>query len=157
MEFVSSDLHLGWGVCLGNSSTKQLPPPDSDRVVFPLPGGPRTTIAHLVSSTDCSQSTPEPPVRICRCQTTVRLSFTFYGGLNHPVQVSRRIFNISMLILSRPAFSRQQTAAMDILEIPVREFVMPLGVLGFLVIDAQMPFGILREPVPADKLVFLLR
>jgi hypothetical protein len=37
----------------------------------------------------------------------------------------------------------------DILEVPVGEFVVSLGVLGFLVVDSQIPLAVFRKTVEA--------
>jgi len=42
-------------------------------------------------------------------------------------------------------------------KIAVGELVPPLGVFPFRVIDAQVPFPVFLEPVPAEELVLLLR
>ena len=45
---------------------------------------------------------------------------------------------------------------MDIVEIAKGKFVSALRILWQTLVDAEMPFGILREPVATNELIFLL-
>ena len=46
---------------------------------------------------------------------------------------------------------------MDIFEIAIREFVMPLPVFSILVIYSQEPLAVLEEPILFDEFVLDLR
>ena len=60
-----------------------------------------------------------------------------------------RILDVIVFVLAGAAFCRKQAAAMDLLEIPIGEFVVSLGVLGFLVVDSQIPLAVFRKTVEA--------
>ena len=45
---------------------------------------------------------------------------------------------------------------MNIFEIAIRKLVSSLGILGKTIIDAQMPFGILSDPMETDKLILFI-
>ena len=68
-------------------------------------------------------------------------------GFNHAVQVCDCVLNVEMLVLAGPAFCSEDTAAVGVFEIAIRELVMPFGILSILVIYAQIPLAILEEPV----------
>src|SRR5438477_52222 len=55
------------------------------------------------------------------------------------------------------ALHREQTAAMNIFEIPERKLVSGFGRFGMGLIDPEMPFAVLSESVRANELVLVLR
>src|SRR5439155_26258026 len=55
------------------------------------------------------------------------------------------------------ALHREQTAAMNIFEIPERKLVSGFGRFGMGLIDPEMPFAVLSETVRANELVLVLR
>ncbi len=55
------------------------------------------------------------------------------------------------------AFHREQTAAVNILEIPERKLVSGFGPFCMGLIDPEMPFAVLSESVRANELVLVLR
>src|SRR5689334_15095549 len=57
-------------------------------------------------------------------------------GVNHAMQMCGCVLNIEMLVLAGPAFCSENTAAVGIFEIAIRELVMALCVLPILVIYA---------------------
>src|ERR1700687_3951015 len=72
------------------------------------------------------------------------------------MQVRCRGLDVMVLILARAAFCGEHATAVDIFKVPVGEFVMSLGVLGFLVVDSQIPLAIFRKTVEANEFIFLL-
>jgi hypothetical protein len=44
-----------------------------------------------------------------------------------------------------------------ILEIPMGKFVVPLGLLGFFVVESQIPLTVFGKTVEANEFIFLLR
>ena len=55
-------------------------------------------------------------------------------SVNHAMKVCDCVLNVEMLVLAGPAFCSEDTAAVGIFEITIRELVMPLCVLSILVI-----------------------
>ena len=55
-------------------------------------------------------------------------------GVNHAMQVCDCVLNVEMLVLAGPAFCSEDTAAVRIFEIAIRELVMPFGILSIFVI-----------------------
>lgn len=76
--------------------------------------------------------------------------------IQHAVQMRRRQFNVVILILTSPYFSRQDTASAHPLEVVIRELVPGFRVLGFTLINPQVPPRIRAEPPLLDELVLLL-
>ena len=72
------------------------------------------------------------------------------------MQVRRRGLDVIVLVLPRAAFCREYATAVNIFKVPVGEFVVSLGVLGFLVVDSQVPLAIFRKTVEANEFIFLL-
>ena len=72
------------------------------------------------------------------------------------MQVRCRVLDVMVLILVRAAFCGEHATAVDIFKFPVGEFVVSLGVLGFLVVDSQIPLAIFRKTVEANEFIFLL-
>ena len=68
-----------------------------------------------------------------------------------------RALDIIMLVLAGAAFGREQAAAMHLLEIPIGEFIMCLGLLGLVVVDSQIPPAVFGKAVEANEFIFLLR
>src|ERR1700683_376412 len=60
-----------------------------------------------------------------------------------------------MFELSGPALRGKQCTPVQIEKIAIRELKPSLGVLRLLVVDAQMPFGILCKTMLLDELVLL--
>src|ERR1700680_2016343 len=46
---------------------------------------------------------------------------------------------------------------MDVFEISIGKLVMSLGILGFFVVDPQMPLAVFGEAMALDELILLLR
>ena len=55
-------------------------------------------------------------------------------GVNHAMKVCDCVLNIEMLVLASPAFCSEDTAAVRVFEIAIREFVMPFGIRPVFVI-----------------------
>jgi hypothetical protein len=72
------------------------------------------------------------------------------------MQMRDRVFDVIVMVLPRAAFCREYATAVNIFKVPVGEFVVSLGVLGFLVVDSQVPFAIFRKTVEANEFIFLL-
>src|SRR5260370_20927220 len=72
------------------------------------------------------------------------------------MQTMGRILDVIVFVLAGAAFCREQTAAVNLLEIPKGEFIVSLGVLRLFVVDSQIPLAIFGEPVAADEFIFLL-
>ena len=72
------------------------------------------------------------------------------------MQVRDRVFDVIVMVLPRAAFCREYATAVNIFKVPVGEFVVSLGVLGFLVVDSQVPLAIFRKTVEANEFIFLL-
>jgi hypothetical protein len=83
--------------------------------------------------------------------------FAAMGGVYHSVQVRCGIFDVKVLVLARSAFGGDHAATVDFLEITIRKLVMPFGVVGFLVVDAQIPFPVFFESMLLQEGIFLLR
>src|SRR5205814_2930996 len=66
------------------------------------------------------------------------------------------IFDVKMFVLAGSAFCREDAAAVGILEVAIRELIMPFGILSILVIYCQIPLTVFREPVPLNKFILLL-
>jgi hypothetical protein len=71
--------------------------------------------------------------------------------------VGHREFDVEVLALPGAGLRGQQPAAVDLLEVAVRELVPALPVLVLLVVDPEMPPGVLADPVLLDEVVLLLR
>jgi hypothetical protein len=67
--------------------------------------------------------------------------------IKHPVQVSHCIFDLIIFVLSCPAFGRQHSTSVDILEITIGKLVPSFGTLAFFVVDPQIPFPEFVQPV----------
>jgi hypothetical protein len=76
--------------------------------------------------------------------------------VDHVKQTGCGILDVEMLVLARTAFRRQQTGAVDILEIAVGELVPPLGLLVLLIVYAQAPLAVFGVAVPLDERVLLV-
>ena len=76
--------------------------------------------------------------------------------VDHVKQTGCGILDVEMLVLARTAFRRQQTAAVDLLEIAVGELVPPLGLLALLIVYAQAPLAVFGVAVPLDERVLLV-
>src|SRR5688500_308605 len=76
--------------------------------------------------------------------------------VNHAVQIRGGFLDIEILVLACPAFRRDDTAAVDLFEISIRELVSSLGFLVLLVVDPQMPLAVFFIPMLADKLVLFV-
>src|ERR1700726_53757 len=77
-------------------------------------------------------------------------------GVQHTMQVRDRVFDVIVLVLAGAAFCREHATAMDLAEIPIRKFVVSLGLLGFSVIDSQIPPAVFDKAVEANEFIFLL-
>ena len=55
------------------------------------------------------------------------------------------------------AFHREQTAAVNILEIPERKLLSGFGPFGMGLIDPEIPFAVLSESVRTNEPVLVLR
>src|SRR3984893_4121073 len=53
------------------------------------------------------------------------------------MQMRRSVFDVIVLVLAGPTFGGDDAAAVDVLEIPEGELIMPFGLLAFLVIYPQ--------------------
>jgi hypothetical protein len=72
------------------------------------------------------------------------------------MQVRDRVFDVIVLVLAGAVFCREHATAMDLAEIPIGKFVVSLGLLGFFVIDSQIPPAVFGEAVEANEFIFLL-
>src|SRR3984893_10162864 len=77
-------------------------------------------------------------------------------GIQHAMQVRDRVFDVVLLVLAGAAFCREHDTAMDLAEIPIGKFVVSLGLLGFFVIDSQIPPAVFGKAVEANEFIFLL-
>jgi hypothetical protein len=68
-------------------------------------------------------------------------------GVDHAMQMRGCVFDVIMLVLAGPTFGAEDSAAVRILEIPVRELVVPFGLLVLFVIYSEVPFSVLGEPM----------
>jgi hypothetical protein len=84
-------------------------------------------------------------------------AFSRLRGIDHFVQPGSGLFDIEVFVLTCAAFRRNDSAAVDLLEISVREFVSLFGFLIMLLVDAQMPLGEFAEAVRADEFIFVPR
>lgn len=75
--------------------------------------------------------------------------------LDHPVQVRDSPCDVVVFVLRRPAFRRQNSAPVNIFEVSVGKFVRSFGILGLLVVDAQVPCRVFVKPVPGNKVVLV--
>jgi hypothetical protein len=79
------------------------------------------------------------------------------ASIDHLVQVMRGFFDVEVLVLARSAFGGDYSATVDLFEIAVRELIVPFGVFGPRVVDAQIPFPVLFKSMPLDEVILLLR
>jgi hypothetical protein len=77
-------------------------------------------------------------------------------GIQHAMQVRDRVFDVVVLVLAGAAFCREHATAVDLAEIPIGKFVVSLGLLGFFVIDSQIPPAVFGKAVEANEFIFLL-
>jgi hypothetical protein len=77
--------------------------------------------------------------------------------LEHPVQMRDRPFDVSVLVLPGPALRREQRTSMNLLEVAVWKFVMRLGIVRLVGVDAEKPFTVFAKAVALDEGVLLLR
>src|ERR1700730_14379775 len=75
---------------------------------------------------------------------------------NHFMQVSSRLLNVEMFILSCSTFRGNYGTAMDVHEVSVGEFISFFNLLRFRIIDPKVPFCIFTKSVLLDELVLLL-
>src|SRR3981081_2841579 len=73
------------------------------------------------------------------------------------MQVRCRVLDIIMFILTRAAFCGEHATAVDFFEIPIGKFIVSLGILGFFVVESQIPFAVFGKPVQANEFIILLR
>src|ERR1700737_1592304 len=73
------------------------------------------------------------------------------------MQMCRCVFDVIVLVLAGPTFRAEDAAAVDVLEIPKGELIMPFGLLAFLVIYPEVSSPVFGEPVLSNKFIFLLR
>jgi hypothetical protein len=73
------------------------------------------------------------------------------------MQMRSSVFNIDVLVLTRPALRGEDAASVDIFKITIRKFVVPLGFCRLLIIDPQIPFCVLPQTVCRKELIFRLR
>lgn len=60
-----------------------------------------------------------------------------------------------MVVFCSSALHSEQRATMNIFEIAIGKSVSSFGILAISIVDTEMPFHVLTEPVHADKLVLL--
>src|ERR1700724_1019129 len=77
-------------------------------------------------------------------------------GVQHAMQVRDSVFDVVVLVLAGAAFCREHATAVDLAEIPIGKFVVSLGLLGFFVIDSQIPPAVFGKAVEANEFIFLL-
>jgi hypothetical protein len=77
-------------------------------------------------------------------------------AVDHSVQMCRRVFDVKVLVLACAAFRSKHSAAMDFVEIPVRKFVVSLGIFRTLIVDSKIPLAKFRKTVKAKEFVFVL-
>jgi hypothetical protein len=63
------------------------------------------------------------------------------------MQIGYCVFDVIVLVLSCPAFCREHSTTMDVLEIAIGELVPCFGLLVCLVVDPQIPSPELIKPV----------
>src|SRR3977135_2513175 len=76
--------------------------------------------------------------------------------LDHSVQMRCRVLNVVVLVLTRATFRSERATAVDICKIPIRKFVVPLGIFRLLVVDSKIPFAVFGKAMKAKELIFLL-
>src|SRR6202795_1831812 len=91
--------------------------------------------------------------RGCACTLRCRRALP---GVQHAMQVRDRVFDVVVLVLAGAAFCREHATAVDLAEIPIGKFVMPLGLLGFFVIVSQIPPAVFGKAAEANEFIFLL-
>src|ERR1700686_2726193 len=77
-------------------------------------------------------------------------------SINHSVYVSGCILYIKILVLSRPAFGRQNCATMHFYEVAVGKFISAFSVFILLVVNPQVPLTVLIKSVLTDEIVLFL-
>jgi hypothetical protein len=55
-------------------------------------------------------------------------------GVDHPMQMSRRVFDVVVFVLARSALGGNHSATMDVLKIAVGKLIMSFGLLAFFVV-----------------------
>ncbi len=77
-------------------------------------------------------------------------------AVDHLVQVGHRFLYVVVLVLSRPAFRRENCTPMDLFEVAVGKSVSLCGVLVLLIIDSKMPLRVSLESVSLYELILFL-
>src|ERR1700732_1482214 len=72
------------------------------------------------------------------------------------MQVRRRVLDVKVLVLTRPALRGEHAASVDIFEISKGKLIVSLGINGLLVVNSQIPFAIFPKTMEAKELIFLL-
>src|SRR5579872_1421088 len=76
--------------------------------------------------------------------------------VDHSMQVSSRLLDITMFILPCSTLRGKYGTAMDVHEIAIRELISFFDFLRFLIIDPKMPFCIFAKSMLLDERIFLL-
>ena len=79
-----------------------------------------------------------------------------FPGVQHSMQMGRRVLDVIVLVLAGAAFCREHATAVDLAEIPIGKFVMSLGLLGLFVVDSQIPPAVFGKAVEPNEFIFLL-
>src|ERR1700734_2881417 len=75
--------------------------------------------------------------------------------IDHVAQVNRGVFDVGVLVASRPYLRGEYPASVHLPEVAVWVLVPGLGVLGCLVIDAEVPVHVFVPAIGLDESVFL--
>jgi hypothetical protein len=86
---------------------------------------------------------------------SVGRTFDLVQRIEHPVQMGGGQLDVEVLALAGARLRGQHPAAVHLLEVAVRELVPRLGVLRLLVVDTEVPPGVLAEPVFGQEIVLL--
>src|SRR6185437_14347171 len=72
-------------------------------------------------------------------------------------QVTDRLLDFLVVVLRRPLLAVDEGGAVDLLEVPVGEAVAPLGLVGRLSVDGQVPAAVAVIALALDNLVAVVR
>lgn len=86
---------------------------------------------------------------------SVRRAFHLFQCIQHPVQVGGGKLDIDVLALAGARFCGQHAAAVHVLEVAVGKLVPRLRVLALLLVDAEVPPGVLVEPMLGQEAILL--
>src|SRR4051794_8709670 len=119
------------------------------------PTGPAQRAAGAAAAPPCGASSCpswRPSSAACRASRACRVRPHLF---EHAVQVRRRVLDVDVFALTCARLGGEHAAAVDALEVPIRELVVLLCLVARLVVDAEVPLRVLAPSVLREELVLL--